>query len=198
MNRESGKHSMVSTQAIALLVVGLVIGGAIGYSATLLAAPSTSTSSAKTYTIGSIEPLSGAYAVYGQSFLQASQLAVNQMNANLSAAGSNIQFKVVSADDAGTPATAESALTSMYSTYGIHALIGPLTSAEVQGLLQTADTDHIVVLPPAATATSLEYPKSSTNYLVRPGQPGDQYRRFSPCSNCDSVRRKECSFPLPR
>ena len=166
---------MVSTQAIALLVVGLVIGGAVGYSATLLAAPSTSTSSAKTYTIGSIEPLSGTYAVYGLSFLQASQLAVNQMNANLSAAGSNIQFKIVSADDAGTPATAESALTSMYSTYGIHALIGPLTSAEVQGLLQTADTDHIVVLPPAATATSLEYPKSSTNYLVRPGQPGDQY-----------------------
>ncbi len=97
------------------------------------------------------------------------------MNANLSAAGNNLRFNVVTADDMGTPAGAESALTTMYSAYGIHALIGPLTSAEVQGLLQTADTDHIVVLPPAATATSLEYPKSTTNYLIRPGQPGDQY-----------------------
>ena len=165
---------MVSTTAIALLVVGLVIGGAIGYSLTLVSSPSSS-SSAKTYYIGSIEPLSGAYAVYGQSFLDATQLAVAQMNANLSAAGNNIQFKVVSADDQGTPSVAQSALASMYSTYGIHVLIGPLTSAEVQGLLQTADTDHIVVLPPAATAVSLRYPKSSTNYLIRPGQPGDQY-----------------------
>jgi len=165
---------MASTTAIVLLVVGLLVGGAIGYSLTLVTAPS-STSAAKTYYIGSIEPLSGTYAVYGQSFLEATQLAVAQMNANLSAAGNNIQFKVVSADDMGTPAGAESALTSMYSTYGIHALIGPLTSAEVQGLLQTADTDHIVVLPPAATAVSLRYPKSSTNFLFRPGQPGDQY-----------------------
>src|SRR5579864_6863536 len=106
MKRERGYVFMVSNQAIALLVVGLVIGGAVGYSATLLAAPSTSTSKSITYTIGSIEPLSGTYAVYGQSFLQASQLAVKQMNANLTAAGSNIQFSVVSADDAGTPATA--------------------------------------------------------------------------------------------
>lgn len=167
---------MVSTTAIALLVVGLVIGGAIGYSITLVSSSSSSSTSAtKTYYIGSIEPLSGTYAVYGQSFLEATQLAVAQMNANLSAAGNNIQFKVVSADDMGTPAGAESALTSMYSTYGIHALIGPLTSAEVQGLLQTADTDHIVVLPPAATAVSLEFPKSPTNYLLRPGQPGDEY-----------------------
>jgi len=165
---------MVSTTAIALLVVGLVIGGAIGYSLTLVSSPSSS-STTKTYTIGSIEPLSGAYAVYGQSFLEATQLAVAQMNANLSAAGNNIQFKVVSADDQGQPSVAQSALASMYSTYGIHALIGPLTSAEVQGLLQTADTDHIVVLPPAATAVSLRYPKSTSNYLLRPGQPGDQY-----------------------
>jgi branched-chain amino acid transport system substrate-binding protein len=174
--RKESEGFMVSTTAIALLVIGLVVGAAVGYGVSVLAPSTTTTSTAtKTITIGSIEPLSGAYAAYGLSFQQAVQLAVNQMNANLTAAGNNLQFKVVTADDAGTPQGAESALTTMYSTYGIHALIGPLTSAEVQGLLQTADNDHIVVLPPAATATSLEYPKSSTNYLVRPGQPGDQY-----------------------
>lgn len=165
---------MVSTTAIALLVIGLVVGGAIGYSATVLV-PSSTTTGIKTITIGSIEPLSGGYAAYGLSFQQAVELAVNQMNANLSAAGNNVRFNVVHADDGGTAQGAESALTAMYSASSIHVLIGPLTSLEVQGLLQTADTDHIVVLPPAATATSLEYPKSTTNYLVRPGQPGDQY-----------------------
>lgn len=154
-------------------VIGLVIGGAVGYSASVFAAPSTS--AAKTYTLGVIQPLTGEYAEYGKSFLQSAQLAVAQMNANLSAAGNNIQFKIVSADDAGTASGANTALQTMYSTYSIHVLVGPLTSGEVAGLLQTADTDHIVVLPPAATATSLEYPRSSTNYLMRPGQPGDQF-----------------------
>src|SRR5579862_1478200 len=112
---------MVSTTAIALLVVGLVVGGAIGYSITLLAPSTTPTTSSTTQmtstgsniiTIGSIEPLSGTYAAYGQSFLEATQLAVSQMNANLTAAGNSLQFRVVSADDMGTPAGAQSALTT--------------------------------------------------------------------------------------
>ncbi|MGI0081262.1 MAG: ABC transporter substrate-binding protein, partial [Nitrososphaerales archaeon] len=164
---------MVGRIAVALLVVGLVIGAGIGYGVSLAVVPSTS--GTQTIYIGSIEPLSGGDAIYGQSFYQSVELAAAQMNANLSAAGSKIQFKVVSADDAGLPSTADSDLVSMYGTYGIHVLIGPLTSAEVQGVLQTADTDHIVVLPPAATATSLNIPKSPSNYLARPGQPGDQY-----------------------
>jgi ABC-type branched-subunit amino acid transport system substrate-binding protein len=164
----------VSGTAIALLIIGLVVGGAIGYGiATYTTSSSTSTSS--TYTIGVIQPLSGQYAEYGKSFLNAAQLAVNQMNANLTAAGNKIQFKIVSADDQGTPGGANSALQSMYASDSIHVLVGPLTSAEVTGLLQTADSDHIVVLPPAATATSLEFPRSTTNYLMRPGQPGDQF-----------------------
>ena len=164
---------MAAGKTIALIIIALVVGGAVGYSASLFT--TSTTSSAKTYTIGSIEPLSGTLSSFGVSFLQSAQLAVAQMNANLTAAGNKIQFNIVSADDAGTASGAQSALATMYSTYGIHALVGPLTSGEVQGVLQTADTDQIVVLPPAATATSLEYPRSSTNYLMRPGQPGDQY-----------------------
>ena len=166
--------------SIVLLVIGLVVGAAVGYGVTAATTSSKSSSTAmKTIYIGSIEPLSGGDAIYGQSFYQSVELATSQMNSNLSAAGDNVQFKVVSADDAGVPATAASDLTSMYSTYGIHVLIGPLTSAEVGGVLQTADTDHILVMPPAATATSLAYPRSTTNYLIRSGQPCDQYEGTS-------------------
>jgi branched-chain amino acid transport system substrate-binding protein len=174
MGMKSASVMKITGAALGLLVIGLIVGGAVGYGASLLAAPS-STSSAKTYPIGVIQPLTGTLAAYGKSFLQSAQLAVNQMNANLTAAGNPIQFKIYSADDAGSPTTANTALQTMYSANGIHVLIGPLTSGEVTGVLQTADTDQIVVLPPAATATSLQIPRSSTNYLMRPGQPGDQF-----------------------
>jgi branched-chain amino acid transport system substrate-binding protein len=165
---------MVNSTAIVLLVVGLIVGAAVGYGVSVVTAPSTSAT--KTIYIGAVEPLTGGGdAIYGVSFNQAVELAVSQMNTNLSAAGNNIQFKVATGDDMGSPTTAASVLSSLYSTDHIQVVIGPLTSAEVQGVLSTADSDHIVVLPPASTAVSLRYPKSTTNYLVRPGQPGDQY-----------------------
>ncbi len=183
---------MAVGRTIAIVVVALVIGGAVGYGASLLSPAATSTvtlttttggatvtsttsGAPHTYTIGSIEPLTGTLASYGLSFYNSVKLAVMQMNANLTASGNRIQFNTVSADDAGVPATANSALQTMYQSSGIQVLIGPLTSGEVTGVLQTADTDHIVVLPPAATATSLEIPRSPTNFLMRTGQPGDQF-----------------------
>ncbi len=165
---------MVSSTAVVLLVIGLIVGAGVGYGISAAVAPSTSAT--KTITIGALEPLTGGGdAIYGISFNQAVELAVDQMNANLSAAGNKIQFAVATADDMGSPSVAATALASLYSTDHIQVVIGPLTSAEVQGVLSTADTDHIVVLPPASTATSLEFPRSTSNYLVRPGQPGDQY-----------------------
>ncbi len=188
---------MALGKTIALLVIGLIIGGAIGYGAIALTGTSTTpstltttvtsggggattvtktvsggTTGPHTYTIGAILPLSGTLADYGKSFLNSVKLAVNQMNANLTAAGSNIQFNVVSADDAGTPSGALQALQSEYQSSGVQVIIGPLTSGEVLGLAQYADQNHIVVLPPAATATSLEIPN---DYILRPGQPGDQF-----------------------
>jgi branched-chain amino acid transport system substrate-binding protein len=94
------------------------------------------------------------------------------MNANLTAAGSSIQFKTVHADDGGTPAGAQTALTTEFQSSGVQVVIGPLTSAEVKGTVQFANQNHIVILPGAATATSLE---GISPYVFRPGQPGDQF-----------------------
>jgi ABC-type branched-subunit amino acid transport system substrate-binding protein len=188
---------MVSTTAIALLVIGLVVGAGVGYGVSALTVPTTTTTSTATRTIdiGSIEPESnGGDAIYGISFREAVQLAVSQMNANLTQAGNPIQFKVVYADDQGSPAMADSELASLYSTDNIHVVIGPLTSAEVAGVLQTADTDHIVVLPPAATAVSLRYPKGADNYLVRPGQPGDQYEGSALAQTVEQLGAKNVVF----
>jgi len=177
-------RAISSTIAAVLLVVGLIVGAGVGYGITAgSAAPSTVTSTATitatssapktvTYTIGSIQPLTGSLSSFGVSFANSVKLAVSQMNANLSAAGSNIQFSVLSADDGQTPQGALSALQSEFQSAGIQAVIGPLTSAEVQGVVQYATQNHIVVLPGAATATALI---GASQYLFRPGQPGDQF-----------------------
>jgi len=158
--------------AIALLIIGLIVGVGIGFGASLAFQRPSSTQKTVTYTIGVIMPLSGTLASFGTSFVNSVKLAVNEMNANLSAIGSPIRFNVVVADDGGTPAGALSALQSMYQSYSVQVVIGPLTSAEVLGLRDYADANHIVILPPAATATSL---RIANDYVLRPGQPGDQF-----------------------
>lgn len=162
------------------MVVGLIVGAGIGYGivSTTSTGPAkvtttvVSTPSSVTYTIGSVLPLTGSLSSFGLSFLNSEKLAVAQMNANLTAAGSNVQFKLVSADDGQTPQGALSALQSEFQSSGIQVEIGPLTSAEVQGVVQYANQNHIVILPGAATATALI---GASPYLFRPGQPGDQF-----------------------
>ena len=167
-----------------LLIVGLIVGAGVGYAyvASAGGAGTTHTVTATTtvsgtagpvtYTIGSVQPLTGDYGSYGQKFQNSVDLAVAQMNANLTAAGSNVQFKVVHADDGGTPSGALTAVTTEFQSSGVQVVIGPLTSAEVKGTIQFAQQNHIVIMPGAATATSLT---GISPYLYRPGQPGDQF-----------------------
>jgi branched-chain amino acid transport system substrate-binding protein len=163
---------MVSTKTVAIAVIALIVGAIAGFGISYLAKPTTSPSQVTTYTIGVIFPLSGTLADFGKSFTNSVNLAVQQVNANLSAAGIPIQFKTVVADDQGTPQGALSALQSEFQSASVQVVIGPLTSAEVLGVRDYADSNHIVILPPAATATALRIPN---DYILRPGQPGDQF-----------------------
>ncbi|MDA4126055.1 MAG: ABC transporter substrate-binding protein [Thaumarchaeota archaeon] len=183
MNIFPNHKAISSVVAAVLLIVGLAIGAGAGYFAssstgtthTVTTGGSTVTTTVaagpQTYTIGTVLPTTGTYASYGVSFQNSVNLAVKQMNANLTAAGSNIQFAVVSTDDAGTASGALSGLQSEFQAKGIQVEIGPLTSGEVQGVVQFATQNHIVILPGAATATSLV---NVSPYVYRPGQPGDQ------------------------
>src|SRR5437667_10354927 len=143
MKISSNQKGITSTIGAALLVVGLVVGTGAGYlyssstsggtTKTITSGGSTVTNTVTTtgaagpvtYTIGTVLPTTGTYASYGVSFQNSVNLAVRQMNANLTAAGSNIQFKVVSADDAGTASGAASALQSEFQSSGIQVEIGP-------------------------------------------------------------------------
>src|SRR5256885_9229545 len=101
---------MAAPQIIAVLVIGLLIGAGVGYAVPTLLAPPATTTGTKTYTIGIVFPLTGTLADFGKSFVNAVNLAVDQMNENLTSAGSSIRFKTVVQDDKGTPAGALSAV----------------------------------------------------------------------------------------
>ena len=120
------------------------------------------TGGAKTYTIGVVFPLTSSLAAFGKSFVQAVNLSLTQINANLSSSGSQTRFKMVVSDDQGTPAGALAAVTNLYTTDNVHVIIGPLTTAEVQGALQYAQTNHILLLPPASSGTALNIPVFGT------------------------------------
>ncbi|MDG7000126.1 MAG: ABC transporter substrate-binding protein [Nitrososphaerota archaeon] len=150
---------MASSKTIAIIVIALVVGAAIGAGAiTLMGSLSTSSSSVKTYTIGAILPLSGSFAAFGKSMTNAVNLAVQQMNANLTASNIPIQFKVITEDDSGTAAGALSAMQTLYQSDGVQVVIGPLTTPEVQGILQYSTQNHIVSLPPAVGTIGTSYP----------------------------------------
>ena len=150
---------------IPIFVIGLLLGGAVVYALGTQTPSTNKSNQTKTYYIGNINDLTGPVASYGQSFQKASQLAINQINADLNASGRNIQFKLVSLDSKGTPEGALAALQTLHQTYAIQIDVGPITSSELAGLLSYANTNHILVIGPTSSADSLSIPN---DYLVRP------------------------------
>ena len=57
----------------------------------------------QTYVLGVAQPFTGPLGSFGTDFGKGIELAVSDMNAELSAAGSNVQFQIASADTEGTP-----------------------------------------------------------------------------------------------
>src|SRR3989454_7867730 len=168
---------MAAQNIIAVLVIGLLIGAGVGYAVPTFLAPPAATTSTKTYTIGIVFPLTGTLADFGKSFVNAVNLAVDQMNENLTSAGSSIRFKTVVQDDKGTPAGALSAVQTIYQSSSAQLIIGPLTTSEVLGARDYANTNKIVLLPPASSGTAASFPilAGVPHYLFRPGQPGDNF-----------------------
>lgn len=116
---------------------GLLLGGAA------CAAGSTASASGGTVTIGESTTLSGAIAELGQTGLQGVQLAAAQINAGGGLLGKKI--KVVSADDALTPATGASEARSMILNDHVAALFGPVSSAVAVAQEQIAAQMHVPI-----------------------------------------------------
>ena len=108
----------------------------------------------QTYVLGVAQPFTGPLGSFGTDFGKAIDLAVEQMNAQLTAAGSNIQFEVASADTEGTPDGAAKAVQTVVQSSGAQVVVGPLTTAEVLGAKQYADENDIVIVAPASSGVA--------------------------------------------
>ncbi len=107
-----------------------------------------------TYTIGIALPETGSLGSFGTDFKKGVELAVEQMNAELSAAGATVQFATASADTTGTPDGAAKAVQTVVQSSGAKVVIGPLTTGEVLGAKQFADENQVVIVAPASSASS--------------------------------------------
>ena len=109
---------------------------------------------AQTYVLGVAQPFTGPLGSFGTDFGKAIELAVSEMNAELSAAGSNVQFQIASADTEGTPDGAAKAVQTVVQTSGAQVVVGPLTTSEILGAKQFADDNGIVIVAPASSGVA--------------------------------------------
>src|SRR3972149_5145408 len=82
-----------------------------------------------TYVIGVEIAVSGPYAADGPLRRDGAFLAIDQMNAQLQAAGSNIRFERIHVDSAGTASGALAPFEALVAA-GVQVVVGPLSSAE--------------------------------------------------------------------
>ncbi len=124
---------------VVLIVLVLSLSSVLGVSAQ------------ETWVLGVVQPFTGALGSFGADFSRGIDLAVEQMNAELEAAGSSVRFETATADTEGTPDGSARAVQTIVQTTGANVIVGPLTTSEVLGAKQFADENNIVLVAPASS-----------------------------------------------
>lgn len=114
-----------------------------------------------TITIGTISPNTGNLAAYGESVVNAINLAVEEINTDGGVLGKPLA--VISYDDKGDSTEGANAFNKLVGE-DVCAIIGSVTSGVTAGLAPLADESQIVLLTPTATADTIT---ESDNYVFR-------------------------------
>ncbi len=122
----------------------------------------------ETYVLGVAQPFTGSLGSFGEDFARGIELAVNQMNAELEAAGSSIRFEIASADTEQTPEGAARAVQTLVQTTGAQVIVGPLTTGEVLGAKQFADENGVVLVAPASSGAAGGIPGDNIFRVIYP------------------------------
>jgi branched-chain amino acid transport system substrate-binding protein len=105
-------------------------------------------------TLGALLGLTGGATTLGRTSQAALQLATEDINAELLAAGSPLHIRIAIADTQLLPATALQQAQSL-AGQGIQVAIGPQTSSEAAAIKPWADANGFLVLSNGSTASSL-------------------------------------------
>jgi len=120
--------------------------------------------------IGAILALTGDLSTYGIREKVAIEIAQDDINAYLKAAGANFTIKVLVEDTETDPAVCLTKLQSL-AARGVKAVVGPLSSGEIRNIKGYADTNHIVIISQSSTATDLSIPGDFVFRLVTDDNP---------------------------
>jgi branched-chain amino acid transport system substrate-binding protein len=154
------------TRAIAFLIVGLVIGIAVGYFLYPTVSPTGGVSLPPEIKIGALLTLSGELETFGKDHQVVLELAQQEANAYLQKAGIPSTVKVYVEDTATDPNTALQKLQSL-AAQGIKFYIGPLSSAEARNILKYANDNNLLLLSQSSTAVDLAIPGDNL-YRITP------------------------------
>lgn len=121
--------------------------------------------------IGLIGPMSGAAAVYGTEAKAGADFALEQLRAANHPAAQAIDF--ISADSGGNPGLAAQAAERMVSSDKVTAIIGGMTSAETQAIIEVTRNAETVQLSPLAQDNALT--QQGNPWFFRIAQSADDF-----------------------
>ena len=152
--------------AIITLVLGVVIGF-VAYPYVIGPAPAPGPAGLTgEIKIGSLQPLSGDLATYGQNSKVAIEFAAEEVNDFLEESGANWTLKIVTEDTETKPDVCLTKLETL-AAQGIKLVVGPMSSGELSNIKGYADANKILVISQSSTAPAL-------------GIAGDYIFRFCP------------------
>jgi branched-chain amino acid transport system substrate-binding protein len=168
---------MKSSMAIALIIIALIVGVAIGYVtpgkvgpaetvtitrtiATTVTAPATVTTPVAApglsgdVPIGALLPLTGVLATYGKMCQEAFMMAVEDVNSWLASMGKPWRLKPFVEDTAVDPKQAVDKF-MVLAGRGIKVVIGPMASSEVKAIKDYANERNILIISQSSTSMEL-------------------------------------------
>ncbi len=161
------------TRAVVFLIVGLLIGVAIGYfvfpSTTAPAPAGGGRALPSEIKFGALLALTGELASFGNDHMVALQLAVSEANNYLQKAGIPSKVTLDVEDTQTNPNVALQKLQAMYAN-GIKFVFGPLSSNELRNLIAYAKSNGILLFSQSSTAIDLA--NATRGYVFR-GSPND-------------------------
>ena len=141
------KKKLLSLVMAAAMVLGLA---ACGSSADTTDTGSDDSASGTTFKIGTIGPLTGENAIYGQAVANGAKIAVDEINA----AGGDIQFEIKSEDDVADGETSVNAYNNLMD-WGMQVLVGPTTTGASISVADKCFSDRTFMLTPSASSTDV-------------------------------------------
>ena len=108
---------------------------------------STDTADTQTFKLGSIGPLTGDNAIYGQAVVNGAKLAVDEINAS----DSKIKFEFQGEDDEADGEKSSNAYNTLMD-WGMQVLVGPTTTGASMAVADLCYNDRTFMITPSASA----------------------------------------------